>query len=84
MVPKDRIREHKMPKGSYFDRCYTLIRMFDNNIPVTAKKLQDKFDITRPAAYRMICEAELKMPIVPAGFDYSGGRRPSRVWKLME
>jgi len=70
-------------KGEVIDRAFTIIQMFNSGY-VTCRMVQDRFDISRAAAYRWIVQASRFLPIVENGFDASTGGRPGTRYELMK
>ena len=72
-----------MSKGDQIKRAFEIILMFQSG-PVTARKVMDKFEISRNAAVQWIDQASIYLPIIENGFDESTGGRPSRIYEMMK
>ena len=70
-------------KGEVIERALTIIQMFAAG-PVTCRMIQDRFDISRPAAHRWITQASRFLPIIENGFDTETGGRPGIKYGLMK
>lgn len=70
-------------KGEVIERALIIISMLEHGA-VTARQIQDRFDISRNAAHRWITQASRFMPVVEVGVDHETGGRPGTQWGLMK